>query len=86
MTHVSKGRPDGVQSRSGSLSHPLFCLPFVESGPGLGDSALLVTAVKLPVDTWLWGGLAFLMLLLMLCIPRHSGSCPTASTERVQAR
>lgn len=86
MTHVSKGHPEGMQGRSGSFSHTLFCLPFVEAGPGLGDSALLVTAVKLPVDTWLWVGLAFLMLLLMLYIPRHSGSCPTAFTERVQAR
>lgn len=51
MTHVSKGHPEGMQGRSGSFSHTLFCLPFVEAGPGLGDSALLVTAVKLPVDT-----------------------------------
>lgn len=44
--------------RSGSLAQPLLCLPFVESNPGLGDSALLVSLGKLPVDAWLWPSLA----------------------------
>lgn len=54
--------------RSGSLSHPLLCLPFVESNPGLGDSALLDTAAKLSVDRHVaLAGLALLMLLRILC-------------------
>lgn len=42
-----------------SLSHPILCLPFVESNPGLGDSALLVTVGKLPVDTTRGSGVAW---------------------------